>query len=382
MKFEGLKQLSEEDVADIEKEKDIEALQTEEKGFLGKIKESERDVFHFSPRENFKKAMRTVALATVLLAPVGEKAFAERTESPKEQTVAMAQLDQESGQLEKEDDLESLDPITEQREIIKAKYDAEIIGDNSEYTLEELQDFEDALEKVQEFAPEKYDELKIVLMKSGFSLFPRMIAFPNICDDLEKIEVVANMKKHVKVRFDGESKIFDEMINLRDDNENIKNNYDIIFGQDKKVSYKDKGEDEEMLSSDFATIPKDYYKNTYTHEIGHLITMNNDDNFSILSDKFSKINKKIPEIAEEIFKIDSTELENKLLDSKTKIVRILGFVSIYAGGNYNNGERKIPEDIAETFTYMVNDYHYADYDPIVQEKVKVLQEFLNEKSNE
>jgi len=359
--------------------KEIESIQTEEKGFLSKVKESAQDVFHFKPKEGFKKAMRTVALATVLLAPVGEKAFAERAEGPKEQTVTMAQLDQESSQQEQEGDLESFDQITEQRELIKEKYGAEIIGDNSEYTPEELKDFEDALEKVQEFAPEKFEELKIVLMKSGFSLFPRMIAFTNICDDLEKIEVIANMKKNIKVRFDGEPKIFDEMINLRDDNENLEGNYDVIFGQDKKVSEK-YGELED--ANKLCSSPEDEYRNTYVHEIGHLITMHNDKDFSELSNEFNKINEKISKIAKDIFKSTEDELENILFNSETKIKRTIGFVSMYAGESYSNGKRKIPEDVAETLTYMINGYNYADWDPIVQEKVKVLEDFLNEKSNE
>lgn len=395
-KFEAPKQLSPEEMAEIEKEKNIEAIQTEEKSFLSKIKESARDAFHFAPKESFKKIMRTVVLATVLLAPVGEKAFAERAEVSKEQTVAMAQMNQESDQLEQEDDSESLDPVTEQKELIKEKYNVDIIGDNSEYTPEELQDFEDALDKVQKFAPEKFGELKLVLVKANNPLFDMKVC-RNLCKELDTIE-------NIKSNNEG----FDLLITLleleKDNKDKIDKGYDVVMiGSNKEELEKDREDDEEWKikllkigkKKDFTYIAtagaisgihqKDVYKNIFIHELSHLMTLNDFSLYEELSNKFKEINKKI----------GNSEIINHSIHSKSNLDRYQGFVSAYAGVGGQGGlmfgypdeyeyneSNTVSEDVAETVTYMINDYHYADDDPIVQEKIKVLEEFLNEKSND
>lgn len=56
----------------------IETIQNEEKKFFRKVTESARYFFHIALKENFKKALRTIALATVLSVPVGEKVFEDR----------------------------------------------------------------------------------------------------------------------------------------------------------------------------------------------------------------------------------------------------------------------------------------------------------------
>lgn len=359
--------------------KDIEALQTEEKGFLSKIRKSAQDVFHFTPKENFKKIMRTFALATVLLAPVGEKAFAERAEGPKEQTVAMAQLDQ--GVVK--EDFETQEAITRQREIIKEKYDTEIIGDNLEYTLEELKDFEDALEKVQNFAPEKFAELKIVLVKANTLLFDMKVCV-NLCEELNTIEDIKSNNNGFDLLL--------ALLKLEKDNEDtIDEGYDVvIIGSDKKELEKEaesnRYKDRINIASSVTNIhKKDMYKDILIHELSHLLTLNDTDMYEKLSDEFKNIDREIK----------SSKIIKHSVDSKNNLDRYQGFVSAYAGVGgqgglmygysdeyeYHEG-MNMYEDTAETINYMINDYHYADYDPIVQEKIKVLKNFLNENSNE
>ena len=103
-----------------------------------------------------------------------------------------------------------------------------------------------------------------------------------------------------------------------------------------------------------------------------------------LSDKFKEINKKIDGHRITVF-----------VENMNSIKRYPGFVSLYAGVGgqgdlithypyeYKYKERNnVYEDTAETLTYMINDYHYADDDPIVQEKIKAIKDFLNEKTND
>ena len=337
--------------------------------------------------------MRTVSLATVLLAPIGEKAFTERANGPKEQAVAMAELDQESDQLEQEEDSESLDLVTEQKELIKEKYGAEIIGDNSEYTLEELQDFESALNKVQEFAPEKFAELKLVILKINSQSF-YMAARENLSDDIDEIKDIKSSYKQDKYPdINAEIKLHE----LENEVKTI-DGYDVIVVCDKK-RLEETSIFEKSVSSDVKEkIPtvditsdiqkNDIYKNIFVHELSHLITTHNPSEYEGLSDKFKNINKKT-----------SSEGESKIIihleDLKSNIERYPGFVTAYAatGGQaglfrnfldkYKYNEEDVTfEDTGETVAYMINDYHYADNDPLVQEKVKAVQEFLNEKSDD
>ena len=130
---------------------------------------------------------------------------------------------------------------------------------------------------------------------------------------------------------------------------------------------------------------KDSYKNTYIHELSHLITLNNKSIYKELADKFKEINKKTDGHIMTVF-IESMNV---------CIKRYPGFVSLHAGVGgqgdiipcypyeYKYNERNNTyEDTAETLTYMIKDYHYADDDPIVQEKIKAIKDFLNEKTND
>ena len=72
---------------------------------------------------------------------------------------------------------------------------------------------------------------------------------------------------------------------------------------------------------------------------------------------------------------------------ENNIERYSGFVSDYAATIPMNPDARRyklhnTEDTAETLTYMINDYHYADDDPIVQKKIEAIKNFLNKKTND
>ena len=419
--FTENKSESVEDGGGIEK---IKAIQNEEKEFLGGIKEYARNAFHFvhkNYKENFKKTLRAVALATILSIPIGEKAFAEREGFVRESTTVIAEIDKEIKrfeQLQQPQDAELFKTIIEQKQILKEKYNADIIEDNSEYTLEELQDFEKALEKVQNFAPKKFEKLKIILLKdhgsgffeAGMKVFPNLTTQPNILEE-SKNKFRPNYKKDL---FEFKQKILeidetekqkqnwgkwellelkslksnralnflDKLMVLEDDCEYgtraaDQNNYDIILSCDKKNAEKFLEEKEGVAEIISWSQTKDFYKEMFIHEISHLITLNNHDEHKELADKFDKINKKIPK-----------KQKNKIIvDLENNIERYSGFVSDYAATIPMNPDARRyklhnTEDTAETLTYMINDYHYADDDPIVQEKIEAIKNFLNEKTND
>ena len=381
-----------EDGGGIEKIEKIKAIQNEEKEFLGRIKEYARNAFHsiYSKYEkNFKKTLRVATLVTILSIPVGEKAFAEREEFAKESTVATAQIDQETIK----EDTEAQKSIAEQKELIKEKYDQEIfIGEG--FCIEELQDFEDALKKVKEFTPENFEKLKIILVKADTDLFS-MKAIPNFCEKLntiKDIELKRDLdKKSDNIGFIKELLRLEEEINAQDKT-NI-DNYDLIICNHKKKIKKDLIKRDRFMdwytvrvSGGVASIQeKDSYKNTYIHELSHLITLNDKSIYKELADKFKEINKKTDGHIMTVF-IESMNV---------CIKRYPGFVSVFAGEGgqggiiprypyeYKYNERNNTyEDTAETLTYMIKDYHYADDDPIVQEKIKAIKDFLNEKTND
>ena len=382
--FTENKSESAEDIGGIEKKEKIEAIQ-EEREFLGGIKEYARNAFHSLRnlrKENFKKTLRAVALATILLIPVGEKAFAEREEKlSKEPTVATAQIDQEAIK----EDAEIQKSITEQKELIKEKYGQEIfIGEG--FSLEELQDFEDALEKIKIFSPDKFSELKIILVKADNPLF-YMKSIPNFC---EKFDIIKDIE--LKIDTDKKSKnigFIIELLTLEKENKtqnktNI-DDYDVIICSNKK-RIKDLIERRGTYTASAVSgiQEKDAYKNIYIHELSHLITLNDESMYKELDDKFKEINKKIDGHRITVF-----------VESMNSIERYPGFVSIYAGVGgqggmsldypyeYKYNERNNTyEDVAETLAYMISDYHYADDDPIVQKKIEAIKDFLNEKTND
>ena len=324
-------------------------------------------------------------MATILLIPVGEKAFAEREEKlSKEPTVSMVQIDQEVIK----EDTEAQKSITEQKELIKEKYDQEIfIGEG--FSLEELQDFEDALKKVKEFAPKKFEKLKIILVKADNNLVFNMKSMPNSCEKFDTIKDI-----ELKIDPDKKSENIDfitELLTLEKENDTQHktdtNDYDVIICSHKKRIKKDLIKSDTYRNTAFAVSliqEKDIYKNTYIHELSHLITLNNNSMYKELADKFKEINKKIYGYRITVF-----------VESINSIKRYPGFVSVYAGVGgqggvvprypyeYKYNERNNTyEDTAETLTYMIKDYHYADEDPIVQEKIKAIKNFLNEKTND
>ena len=373
-----------EDGSEMERKEKIEDIQNEEREFLGGIKEYARNAFHFiysKYEKNFKKTLRAVTLATILLIPIGEKAFAEREEFAKESTVATAQIDQETIK----EDTEAQKSIAEQKELIKEKYDQKIfIGEG--FSLEELQDFEDALKKVKEFTPENFEKLKIILVKADTDLFS-MKAIPNFCEKFDTI-------KDIELKIDPDKKsdnidFIKELLRLeKENNAQDKTNidyYDVIICSHKKI-IKDLMESDTYTASTVDGIQSKYmYKNTYIHELSHLITLNDKSVYKELADKFKEINKKIDGHIMTVF-IESMN---------GYIKRYPGFVSAYAGEGGQGGmmlvypyeykykeRNNVYEDTAETLTYMINDYHYADDDPIVQEKIKAIKDFLNEKTND
>src|SRR3989344_467310 len=224
-----------EDGSEMERKEKIEDIQNEEREFLGGIKEYARNAFHFiysKYEKNFKKTLRAVALATILLIPVGEKAFAEREEKlSKEPTVSMVQIDKEAIK----EDTEAQKSITEQKELIKEKYGQEIfIGEG--FSLEELQDFEDALEEIKTFSPDKFNELKIILVKADNNLLFNMKSMPNFC---EKFDTIKNIES--KIDPDKKSNNIDfitELLTLEKENDTQyktdTNDYDVIICSNKK----------------------------------------------------------------------------------------------------------------------------------------------------
>ena len=375
-----------EDGSKMERKEKIEDIQNEEREFLGGIKEYARNAFHFiysKYEKNFKKILRVATLVTILSIPVGEKAFAEREEFAKESTVATAQIDQETIK----EDTEAQKSIAEQKELIKEKYDQEIfIGEG--FSLEELQDFENALEEVKTLFPDKLSELKIILVKADNHLFI-MRAMPNFCEKFDTI-------KDIELKIDTDKKsdsmgFIIELLRLEEENNaqdktNI-DNHDVII-----CSHKERMK--ALIESDTYTNTaigvsgiqgKDIYKNTYIHELSHLITLNDNSMYKELADKFKEINEKI----------DGYRIMTVFVESMNSIERYPGFVSVCAGGSQEGVIPNYPivykykyrmyntcEDTAETLAYMINDYHYADDDPIVQEKIKAIKDFLNEKTND
>src|SRR3989344_4739201 len=82
-------------------------------------------------------------------------------------------------------DAEAQKSIEEQKELIKEKYDQEIfIGEG--FSLEELQNFKDALKEIKTFSPDKFNELKIILVKADTDLFS-MKAILNFCEKFDTI---------------------------------------------------------------------------------------------------------------------------------------------------------------------------------------------------
>ena len=373
-----------EDGGGIEKIEKIKAIQNEEKEFLGRIKEYARNAFHFiysKYEKNFKKTLRAVTLATILLIPIGEKAFAEREEFAKESTVATAQIDQETIK----EDTEAQKSIAGQKELIKEKYDQKIfIGEG--FSLEELQDFEDALKKVKEFTPENFEKLKIILIKADNSLLSLvffMKSMPNFCEKFDTI-------KDIELKIDSDNTDFMRILLRLEEKNNAQDKtnidyYDVIICSHKKI-IKDLMESDTYTASTVDGIQSKYmYKNTYIHELSHLITLNDKSVYKELADKFKEINKKTDGHIMTVF-IESMNV---------CIKRYPGFVSVFAGEGgqggiiprypyeYKYNERNNTyEDTAETLTYMIKDYHYADDDPIVQEKIKAIKDFLNEKTND
>ncbi|PIT96828.1 hypothetical protein COT82_01160 [Candidatus Campbellbacteria bacterium CG10_big_fil_rev_8_21_14_0_10_35_52] len=386
--FTENKSESTEDGGKIKRKEKIEDIRNEEKEFLGGIKEYARNVFHFvhkNYKENFKKILRVATLATVLSIPVGEKVFTEREEKlTKESTVAMAQTGQEAIK----EDTETEKYIVEQRELIKEKYAQKILTGKG-FSLEELQDFEDALEEIKTFSPDKFSKLKIILVKADNSLF-NMKAMPNFCKKFDTIKDI-----ELKIDPDKKSENIDFMVGLLIlEKENYAqhktdtDDYDVIICSHKKRIKKDTIESDTYAGVSAVTSiqKKDTYKNIYIHELSHLITLNDNSMYKELDDKFKEINKKIDGY---IMIVSSVEDINS-----NSIARYPGFVSVYAGGRgqegitfdyhykYKYNERNNTyEDTAETLTYMIKKYHYADDDLIVQEKIKIIKDFLNEKTD-
>lgn len=425
----------------IKEKKETEDIQNEEKKFFRKVTESAKYFFHIAPKENFKKVLRVVALATILSAPIGEKSFAEREVNAKESTVAVVveQEDKEEGEsykkfLESQKEyFESFSDIAEQKRLLKEKYKNVDIVDipnvytfeeqkkmqekygldsnnfgatyGSEYSGEELKEFDEALEKVQKFAPKQFSELKIVLKKVENNLLFKMFAEPNLFKNLD------NFILNTKINEDNMSLLISalplqrrlaesevEMQKIRPEIKNSDSNfcYDVIFSIDREAMIMltpgilDEENEEEKNKIETGYVPytdglkeKNIYKNASIHELCHLIALNNPNACKELVNKFDEINKKV----------DGSSMITHPISSivDLNIIRYSGFVSTYAGANntdaigsghsdkYNNKIAKIDEDIAETMTYMINDHHYADDDTIVQEKIKVIREFLNKK---
>lgn len=390
--------------------------------------------------------MRVVALATILSAPIGEKSFAEREVNAKESTVAVAveQEDKEEREsykkfLESQKEyFESFSDIAEQKRLLKEKYKNVYIVDipnvytfeeqkkmqeeygldsnnfgaayESEYSDEELKEFDEALEKVQKFAPKQFSELKIVLKKVENNLLFKMFAESNLFKKLD------NSILNTKINEDNLSSLIIalplqrrlaktevEMQKIRPEIKNSDSNfyYDVIFSTDREVMIMltpgigilDEENEEEKNKIETGHVPytdglkeENIYKNSSIHELCHLIALNNPNACKELVNKFDEINKKV----------DGNSMITHPISSivDLSIIRYPGFVSAYAGANstdtiesgrsdkYNNKNAKTHEDIAETMTYMINDHHYADDDTIVQEKIKVIKEFLNKKQNE
>ena len=185
------------------KKREIESIQTEEKDFFGKIKESALDVFHFASKENFKKTMRAFALATALLIPVGEKAFAEREEKlVEEPTVTIAQMDKEAVKAS-----EAQESVAEQKELIKEKYNKEIIF-GGDYSIEELRELDDALRIVQNLASKKFDDLKLGFIRPEIkALKNAAMTLPNVVSGLDELNKIID-------KSDNNFDIVNNLINL------------------------------------------------------------------------------------------------------------------------------------------------------------------------
>lgn len=363
---------------EIEK-KEIENVNFEEKKFFRKVKEYAKDIFHFATKENFEKALRIVALAAVLSAPVGEKAFAER-EVNQEQTVVVAV--EQQNLIDKK--INEFKEIIKKIDSLKEEYGVEFVGRDSEFTLEELQDFDEALEKVQEFAPKQFSELKIVFAR-GVS-FSGMQVFPNVSEKLDWIKDTIlsyqgkDNDKPLRKMLNLQALLYKFQYNAQDKIDTKYNTaYDIILTSYGKI------EKPNTIPKTVCGTSKNIRKSIYIHELSHLITINNPSIFEELSEnlseEFKRINKKIKNSKLTIYSINSMD----------NIKRYSGFVSAYAGKGDNlfysseyeyKESNTVYEDVAETMTYMINDYHFADDDEFVQEKIKAIKEFLSKKSND
>lgn len=268
-------------------------------------------------------------------------------------------------------------------------------------------EFDEALEEVQKFAPKQFSELKIVLKKVENNLLFKMFAESNLFKKLD------NSILNTKINEDNLSSLIIalplqrrlaetevEMQKIRPEIKNSDSNfyYDVIFSTDREVMIKltpgiGMLKEKNKIEIETEHVPyrdglkeENIYKNSSIHELCHLIALNNPNTCKELVNKFDEISKKVDGSSMTIHPISSIVNLN--------IARYPGFVSVYAGANstdtiesgrsdkYNNKNARTHEDIAETMTYMINDHHYADDDTVVQEKIKVIKEFLNKKQNE
>ncbi|MBT7556594.1 hypothetical protein HN615_06680 [Candidatus Woesearchaeota archaeon] len=366
------------------KEKKIETIQAEEKEFLDEIKESTLDVFHFASKEKFQKAFRTVALATVLLTSIGEKAFAERDEHIKDPAAVITEIDKEIEQIIATAEID--DEIDKQRDLIKEKYDQEIII-GEDFSFEELKDLDDALEIVHDLAPKKFNELKLIFWKHDLKILKeQFVAFPNAISGASELKEIED-KSSNEIDFIKRVAINS---NTNKIDSNKKNNYEIILIPNKTdMNYADIAKSLTCFWRISISNRESFvnsYRDTIIHEFGHIIPINDSIDYEKMEDKFDKLNDKV---------VEGKTINEILEDVKNpKLKRPNGCVSAYAV-TANNLEKAYlssrgtskaqynsSESIAEVFSYMALGFNYADDDLIVQEKIKVLEEFLNEKSNE
>lgn len=368
-------------------EKAIEAIQIEEKEFLGEVKESTRGVFHCASKEKFQQAFRAIALATVLLIPVGEKTFAERSKNIKEPTVTMAQIGQESGRLGyKQEESSEKTNVAEQKELLKEKYEQGIIL-GGDFSFEELKDLDGALETVCDFAPKKFNELKLIFLKHNLKIAKEDFwALTNVISDAKELQEIRDKSRN---KIDYITKL-GQHSNIYATNPSKKNNYEMIFLPNKKdMNYDETRESLKCFWRVSISNRESFinsYRDTIIHELGHIISKNDAVHYKKMEDEFTKLNNKAAN--------GKTILEALEEARHSELKRPSGCVSAYAATTWDV-ERKISsgkgtekakydnsESIAEVFSYMALGFNYADDDPIVQEKIEVLKNFLNKKSNE
>ena len=127
------------------------------------------------------------------------------------------------------------------------------------------------------------------------------------------------------------------------------------------------------------------YRDLIVHELCHSVAMNDADTYKDLLSKFDEINKNI--VGNRTLREIKEDLHNP------ELKRPKGCVSSYLVSSRYIGEGKVlsefenkakyenGECIAEVMTYIALNLDYANDDPVVQEKIKIVKDFLAESND-